>query len=170
VATYAICGSCPHNFITPSKTNCGYFTKSTNGKELRGTEIDTPSLPQLLSVLAPQFTIVQQGANMYGGPLEWVKQSSTELAQTITRSGGKCIWIGPPQSRKQTEPELGRLFDTIQSAVSPYCLMIDSRKYTIYPAIGGDGIHFNFNGNAGEKIAERWAIDSFKLFSTILIK
>lgn len=168
VATYASCGSSPQSWFTKEKTGCGYFFKDADGRERRGLEAETPLIADLLKAHQPRYTVVALGANLYGGPLEWVRDTSAEMAQAIVRSGSRCVWIGPPQGRNEPEPELGRLFDILRAAVGPYCLLIDSRKYTAYPAVGGDGIHFDSIGESGQRTAEEWALFAFNAFSPVL--
>lgn len=168
VATYAICGSSPQSWFSGEQTNCGYFIKDTDGKEQRDWTRKTPLLANLLAVHQPSYTIVELGANMYGRPLEWVEKTSHEMAMAIVNSGSKCIWIGPPQARIQPEPELERVFDALRAGVVPYCLLFDSRNYTSYPATGGDGIHFNSLGEAGQHMAENWALSAYYAFSPLL--
>lgn len=168
VATYAICGSSPQSWFAGTKTSCGYFVSDTDGKEQRGWERDTPLLVNLLALHRPSYTVVELGANMYGGSIEWVEQTSHEMAMAIVNSGSKCIWIGPPQARLQPEPELGRMFEALRAGVGQYCLLFDSRKFTTYPATGGDGIHFNSLGESGQHIAENWALSAYYAFSPLL--
>jgi hypothetical protein len=168
VATYAVCGSSPQSWFDGFKTECGYFFKDTAGREQRGFTIETPQLANLLSMHQPRYTVVELGANMYGGPVEWVENTANEMAMAIVNSGSKCIWIGPPQARIEPEPGLGQLFDALNRAVGPYCLFFDSRKFTSYPATGGDGIHFNSLGEPGQHIAENWALSAFYAFNPLL--
>lgn len=168
VATYAICGSSPHNWFEGAKTNCGYFFKDKEGREQRGWEIATPLMTNLLSLHQPRYTVVELGANMYGRPADWVEKTAHDMAMAIVSSGSKCIWIGPPNARIQPEPELGRVFDALRRGVGQYCLLFDSRNVTAYPAAGGDGIHFNTLGEPGARIAEQWALSAFYAFNPLL--
>jgi len=168
VATYAICGSSPQSWFQGDKTQCGYFFRDTQGREQRGWEAKTPLLANLLVTHQPSYTVVELGANMYGYPSEWVEKTSHEMAMAIVNSGSKCIWIGPPRARIQPEPELSRVFEAMRAGVGQYCLFFDSRKFTIYPDTGGDGIHFNTLGEAGQRIAENWALSAFYAFSPVL--
>lgn len=168
VATYAICGSSPHNWFEGGKTNCGYYFRDTEGREQRGWEMATPLIASLLTAHQPRYTVVQLGANMYGRPVEWVEKTSHEMAMTIVNAGSKCIWIGPPRARVQSEYELGQVFDALRAGVGPYCLLFDSRNVTSYPASGGDGIHFNTLGEPGARIAENWALSAFYAFNPLL--
>lgn len=169
VATYAICGSSPQSWFQGDRTPCGYFLKDTAGREQRGLEMDTPLIANLLKRHQPRYTVIELGANMYGGSAEWVEQTANELAMAIVNSGSKCIWIGPPRARVQPEPELGRVFSSLQKGVVPYCMLFDSRNFTSYPPVGGDGIHFNSLGEPGQHIAENWALSAFYAFSPLLI-
>lgn len=168
VATYATCGSAPQSWFLGGKTNCGYFFRDTQGREQRGWEATTPLLTDLIALHQPRYTVVELGANMYGHPSDWVEKTSHEMAMAIVNSGSKCIWIGPPQARIQPEPELGRVFDALQKGVGQYCLLFDSRKHTTYPAIGGDGIHFNSLGDVGQHMAENWALSAYYAFSPVI--
>ncbi len=168
VATYAICGSSPQSWFLGGKTNCGYFFRDTEGREQRGWEAETPLIANLLAAHQPRYTVVELGANMYGHSPEWVEKTSHEMAMAIVNSGSKCIWIGPPRARIQSEPELGRVFDAMRAAVGQYCLLFDSRSFTTYPASGGDGIHFNTLDEVGQRIAENWALSAFYAFSPVL--
>jgi hypothetical protein len=168
VATYATCGSAPHSWLLGGKTNCGYFFRDVEGREQRGWEAANPLLTDLIAAHQPRYTVVELGANMYGHPSDWVEKTSHEMAMAIVNSGSKCIWIGPPQARIQPEPELGRVFDALQKGVGQYCLLFDSRKYTTYPAIGGDGIHFNTLGDVGQHMAENWALSAYYAFSPVI--
>jgi hypothetical protein len=168
VATYAICGSSPQSWFQGMTTECGYFFKDTAGRELRGQQGQTPRMADLLNVHQPRYTVIELGANMYGGPVEWVEKTSLEMAMAVVSSGSKCIWIGPPRARVQPEPELGRIFDALQRSVGQYCLLFDSRKFTNYPATGGDGIHFDSLGEPGRHIAQNWALSAFYAFRPVL--
>jgi len=168
VYTYAICGSSPSSWFDGWKTGCGYYFKAPEGQELRGLEKDTPLLPKLLATHQPRYTIVELGANMYGAPSEWIERTSHNMAMAIVNSGSKCIWIGPPKARIQSEAEARRLFDALSAGVLPYCLLFDSRKVTAYPAQGGDGIHFNTLGDAGARMAGNWALAAFYAFNPLI--
>jgi len=168
VATYALCGSSVQTWLWGGMTNCGYFFKDAQGKEQRGWEVEAPRMATLLKVHQPAHTVVQLGANMYGHPPEWIEKTAHEMAMAIVNSGSKCIWIGPPQARIQPEPELEKVFAALQRSVGPYCLLFDSRKFTTYPATGGDGIHFNSLGETGQHMAEQWALSAFYAFSPVL--
>ncbi len=168
VATYAVCGSSPHNWLEGGRTNCGYFFKDTEGREQRGWEVSNPQLPRLLREHQPRYTVVELGANMYGRPHDWIEKTAHDMAMAIVSSGSKCIWIGPPNARIQPEPELGHVFDALKKGVGQYCLLYDSRAVTRYPATGGDGIHYNSLGESGARIAESWALSAFYAFNPLL--
>lgn len=168
VATYAVCGSSPLSWFLGDRTSCGFFFRDTEGREQRGLDANNPLLAKLISAHQPRYTVVELGANMYGWPIELIEQASHAMAMAIVNSGSKCIWIGPPQARNQPEPELGRVFEALRSSVGQYCLLFDSRNFTSYPAVGGDGIHFNSLGEPGQRIAEKWALSAFYAFSPVL--
>ena len=168
VYTYAICGSSPDSWFDGWKSNCGYYFKNAEGLEQRGWEKETPLIQNLLALHQPRYTLVELGANMYGSPSEKIQSTSHKMAMAIVNSGSKCIWIGPPRARIQTEAETSRLFEALSAGVLPYCLLFDSRNVTAYPAQGGDGIHFNTLGEIGAHIAENWALSAFYAFSPLL--
>jgi hypothetical protein len=168
VASYATCGSSPESWLTGMKTSCGYVFKNTSGKERRGWDAETPLIVELLKTHQPRYTVVQLGANMYGGTAQWMEKTSHDLAMSIVNSGSKCIWIGPPQARIQSEAGVSRIYNALKSSVGSYCLLFDSRDFTHYPATGGDGVHFNTLGEPGQKIAENWALNAYYAFSPVL--
>lgn len=168
VATYAICGSSPESWFVGAKTDCGYFFRDTEGREQRGWETATPLIANLLIAHQPRYTVVELGANMYGKSPEWMEKTAHEMAMAIVSSGSKCIWIGPPRARVQSEHGLGQVFDALRAGVGQYCLLFDSRNVTSYPASGGDGIHFNTLGEPGARIAENWALAAFYAFRPLL--
>jgi len=168
VETYAVCGSSPHNWFQSTRMGCGYFFKNARGVEQHGIEIETPQLTRLLDKHHPKFTLVALGANMFGGPDYWIKSSAVEMAQTIVSSGSQCIWIAPPQRRGNPEPESSRLFNEINAAVSPYCAVIDSRKYAAYPDNAGDGIHYDLVAETGPMLAGKWADGIFRELKPLL--
>ena len=168
VATYAVCGSSPDSWLSGFKTNCGYFFRDAQGHEQRGWEAETPRMTELLKTHQPAYTVVELGANMYGHTPEWIGQTSHEMAMAIVNSGSKCIWVGPPQARIQSEEKLGQVFAGLRKSVGQYCLLFDSRKFTRYPDSGGDGIHFDTLGENGQRAAEKWALSAFYAFSPVL--
>ena len=168
VASYATCGSSPESWLTGMRTSCGYVFKDTSGKERRGWDAETPLIADLLRTHQPRYTVVQLGANMYGGTAQWMEKTSYDLAMAIVNSGSKCIWVGPPKARIQSDVGVSRVYNTLKASVGQYCLLFDSRNFTHYPANGGDGIHFNTLGEPGQKIAENWALNAFYAFSPVL--
>jgi hypothetical protein len=149
-------------------TNCGYYFKDIDGREQRGWDIDTPLINKLISMYQPRYTVVELGANMYGHPPEWVEKTAHTMAMAIVNSGSKCIWIGPPRARIQTESGVAQVFDALHAGVGAYCMLFDSRNVTNYPASGGDGIHFNTLGEPGQRMAEKWALSAFYAFNPLL--
>jgi hypothetical protein len=168
VATYAICGSSPGDWMSGMTTPCGYAIKGTRGEEVRGLEAVVPNYLDLVTTHAPRVVIVELGANMLGGSREWIETTSKALAQTITRAGSACFWIGPPQDRTHSKVELATLYEQIGTAVSSDCVLIDSRDSTFFPETGGDGVHFDSLGEEGIRIAETWAQSTFSRLSALL--
>ena len=161
VATYASCGSSPDWWTLGRPTTCGYMWKDLSGNVQSGTDATTPLISTLLAQIKPMFTVVEQGTNLYGAPLDYASSTSQALAQAIVNSGSKCIWIGPPTSAQQDGTPEGQMWDAMTAVLSPLCQVIDSRPYTYYPATGGDGTHYDSLGPVGVQIATDWANQVF---------
>lgn len=162
VATYASCGSIGKWWTTQQKTTCGYYSRDLSGKITQVTTHPTPKLTTLLAEVNPQAVIVELGSNYVKTPSdEFVKNDITTFVKTIKDSGATCFWISAPDMRLYRN-EIARLDRLVNEAVGNDCVMFDSKKFTNYPATGGDGVHYWFN--AGLPIARKWADGAFEAF------
>lgn len=80
------------------------------------------------------YVIVFLGANDYGS-----KPNPSGIVKSITDSGAKCIWVGPPLIRGQKSVTN----DHLKKSVSPNCTYVDTQALSI-PLV--DGIHPTTSG------------------------
>lgn len=162
VATYASCGSIGKWWTTQQKTTCGYYEKDLNGKVTQANTHPTPELTSLLAEVKPQVVIVELASNYVKTPSdEFVKNDIKAFVKTIKDAGASCFWISAPDMRLYRN-DIPRLDKLVYEAVGNDCVMFDSKKFTNYPATGGDGIHYWFS--AALPIAHKWADGAFEAF------
>jgi hypothetical protein len=162
VASYASCGSTPYSWFSGWVTPCGYRERGEDGKVITSPTSPTPLIAELLKKHQPDVTLIALGANLFNTPFETSAKVTDDLVQTVAASGSKCIWIGPPDSRDRSGPKMDETYGILRGASYPECLFLDSRKWTHYPATGGDGTHYDHLGPEGVKISEAWAMKVFE--------
>lgn len=151
----ASCGSEPRWWLEGKTTNCGLRTLYPNGFDDEIHKAQTPKIAELLSIVKPKVTIVQLGSNLVLVSDEEREKSTDAMMDLIEHKGGQCIWIGAPDSRKFSAGDINNVHNILKKlAKKHHCTLIDSRKYTKYPA-GGDGLHYG--GKEGAPIARYWA-------------
>jgi len=166
VSTFASCGSSPSWWFSGRATTCGYYEHLATGesRSLYPSNEPTPVLTTLLQELNPELVIVELGANLMGASLDHAETTTRQMVDAIQAAGSRCIWVGPPHGRGRPEPQFSNLYDRLRTTVSPYCeSFIDSRPMAHYPAVGGDGIHYDHLGPPGRAIARAWAQSVFEL-------
>ena len=146
VSTYAVCGSSPEWFFTGQKTYCGTYFHPADGKP--PSDARTPLISPLLQSLKPEYTIVALGANQLNGSVEGAKKQVQHLVKEIHEKGSQCIWVGPPDEGFISRTAQDHFYEMLHSQLSDLdCQLIDSRKYTHYPVLGGDirgdNIHYD---------------------------
>jgi len=157
VAGYASCGSAPHSWYNDWVTTCGWAERAADGKSQGGTRGPTPRLQSLLQVHRPKTLVVALGANLMGFGMDWIRNTTSRMVETIRASGAKCFWIGPPHGRNKTEPKFSQLVTELERLTQGVCEFVDSRPITEYPAAGGDGAHFDgLPAAVRDPILERW--------------
>jgi hypothetical protein len=156
VAVFSSCGSSARNWLNENgleKTVCGFWMKD-NEIEKRVTNFKTPSLNELLSKYNPNVTIVQLGTNMAASKITENHQTSVEkIMELISKSGSKCIWIGPPDANSKIVPDerLKIVNDYLVSLSAKWnCTYVDSLSKTSFPVESKEGIHYP------PKHAEAW--------------
>ncbi|HCT99602.1 MAG TPA: hypothetical protein DF614_05965 [Methylococcaceae bacterium] len=160
ITTVASCGSDPKWWLEGKPTNCGFWQRRADGVEIEEHKAYTPKLDTLLRS-KPKLTLVALGSNIILMNEEERVTYTQALMAMIEKKSSRCIWIGPPDSRKFSVAEIGAVYSLLKTLAKPHhCQVIDSRKYTLYPSIGGDGLHYG--GKEGTVIALHWAE---KLFS-----
>ncbi len=149
-------------YVTP----CG-FASSTHSTGTRACEkIKTPSIKDIWAnfseATSVKTTIIIQGTNIpVRSSAEKTEQTryASSLIQKTFEVSQNCIWVGPPNmTRKGYEAaDVQDKYDVIKAAISQVanktgrtCLLIDSRKHSVYPPGGTgkhDGIHYNWPGS-----------------------
>lgn len=154
--TVASCGSEPHWWLTGKPTHCGLRTLYPNGFDNTIHNAPTPKIVDLLNLTKPKMTIVQLGSNLVLLSPQEREIYTQAMLDVIKQSGGQCIWISAPDSRKLSSVDLQAVHDMLKTVTKKnHCKLIDSRKYTKYPSSGGDGLHYG--GQEGGLIATQWA-------------
>lgn len=171
-------------------TSCGYFEQRENGSIIESAKHLTPLFQELLTELKPTHLIIEQGPNLWsyfdeyrtvkdknGKTIRTLKSNDeltldrkyavkelAKMAKDAQNSKAKCIWVGQPDSRKKgAGGKLDEFASFVKDAVAPFgCVYFDSLKYTKYPKVGGDGLHYW--GAQGGLTACHWAVSIFKDF------
>ena len=158
VRTEAFGGANPQWFMNGQRAVCGSYSKDENGHEVStgNNQINTPLLSDMLGSYKPSVLVVSLGANMVAFPEATQRSMVTNLLDQAKAAGCQIVWVGPPDSRAQKDSDIARLHSVLESELPKYDgVLVDSRKYTKYPASGGDGIHYW--GDEGVATARKWA-------------
>ncbi len=151
----ASCGSEPRWWLDGKTTSCGLRTLYPNGFDDEIHKAQTPKIAELLNIVKPKITVVQLGSNLVLVSNEEREKSTDAMMDLIEKKGGQCVWISAPDSRKFSAAEINNVNELLKKLAKKHrCKLIDSRKYTKYPA-GGDGLHYG--GKDGAPIAKYWA-------------
>jgi len=157
VTSVASCGSSPSNWMgvnkTYSPTNCGYWRKESNGKEIsvKSHAID-PFLDEVKKA-KPDLTVIALGTNILASPQNIDKEILVmeKMVKEVKRAGSRCVLIGPPDAKKL--PFAALVVDgtsKMKHLADAYdCKFINSSVMTKYEG-KGDGIHY------GAKEATEW--------------
>jgi hypothetical protein len=137
--------------------------------KLQQHDLRTPSLDELLRVpdgaYERQVVVLTLGSNVPGDPNVLTAPVEQAVRSIEARSDTVCVWVGPPAIRKWSTGYADKVYAAIRDGIhaaeggaprkTPACHLIDSRRYSSYPA-GGDGTHLGFTA-AGVQAANRWA-------------
>jgi len=155
ITTVASCGSDPKWWIESKPTSCGFWQRRPDGSQIEEHKANTPKLEKLMHN-KPKLTIVALGSNIVLMNEDERITYTDKLMEMIEKKSSRCIWIGPPDSRKFSVQEINSVYSLLKKMSKPHhCQLIDSRKYTLYPSVGGDGLHYG--GKEGTVIALHWA-------------
>ncbi len=162
VATYGSCGSIASWWKSGKKTVCGFYSRNQNGDKVEQKIHTTPIIDHLLSHIRPEIVILEFGGN-YGRIKsdEFVINDIKSFIKKIKSSGASCFYITNPDSRSNRK-NIPRLSQLIKKAVGSECPIFESYRFTQYPQIGGDGIHYSFRSN--KHLAFEWAKNVFEVF------
>jgi len=166
VSFYAFGGTKAIDWIEGNNLTWGFWEHHTGRLDRRSINRNTPKLLELIQTHRPHTVIIVLGTNMV-----WRQQIPEDgknvqyLMNLTKRSGAKCIWVGPPDLKVNTQEqarwvtEIHQLLE--QQAATNGCQLIDSWNFTNYPENSGDGIHYDQVPGIGARLAEAWAQDVF---------
>lgn len=175
LTSYTLGGASPNWLLRRPISPRGYVFNSCEGKpllprsKLSKRNVRTPVLEEILRVpegtYERQVVILTLGSNVPGAPAVHTAPVERIVRAVNTRPDAVCIWVGPPTSRKWSATYSDRVYQAIREGIraaegaqprrAPACHLIDSRRFSAYPA-GGDGTHYGFSP-AGIAEAHRWA-------------
>lgn len=167
VASYASCGSSPSTWVRSSsnfqQTNCGFWSKSPSGKEIRVKSHKLPSFQEAITQSQPNLTIISLGTNALSSSQNIKNEVShaERMMETLQKANSQCVWIGPPDlDKKPFSANLEQGVRAFKAAAEKYkCKYIDSTRYTSYPKGKSDGIHYSPKDSKawGEAVAKELA-------------
>ncbi len=156
---YAVCGSSPNWWLNGTETQCGYWQLDSKGHEIKTIREATPDLKELIQNIKPNLIIIEQGTNLIRLKPVDVKQQVIQLIDVIkAMTPAQIVWVGPPDARAYSKQAINSTFLTLLDVCSeqrPKIKLIDSRKFTHYPASANDGVHYY--GSDGELENSKWA-------------
>ncbi len=163
VASFASWGTSPASWFAHTENRNPYFEHGPDGRLVDVQSAPTPVFGELLAQYHPTLTIIELGSNLFGVPFDYSAATIHQMAAMTAAAHSECLWIGPPDSRSRTGPQMDELYGILRGASAPYCHFVDSRKLTHYPATGGDDIHYDYLGPDGMKQTRTWARKVFEL-------
>jgi hypothetical protein len=162
VSSFASGGSGAENWVTGKATEWDYYEhRHGQTKPVRKKNQPTPRLDVLLKndKEIEQVAVVQLGGNMLARSDEYNKEWIKKVVDAIKNSGSRCIWVGP-SNRRTNSDKMANFYRLLTSSLKESdCYLVDSRKYTSYPRVIGDGVHFNYFG--GDLVTSHWAKKTF---------
>ena len=176
IASYGSWGSSPSWWRDGTATNYELREWDLAGdRELLTGTNPTPLLSTLVAQTNPSVIVVALGANLLGSPADWIDQSIQNLMDEAHSDAQTCLWIGPPSMRQNgsgkilNDSDYAAVYDSLKShASADGCLLIDSYAITHYPAVGGDGMHYDYIPNIGLTLADNWADQVFNDLKTAI--
>jgi len=172
--TVASCGVSPNAFLQGLSTKCGFLSLDLNWNETKKTKSKTPLMDDLSELVKPDLTVVALGANLINWATskpEFSARQTRELAQKISASGSKCLWVGPPNGRNKPIDKLTTLYEMLMRETKDYCMFFDSRPESLsfldFEELSkkanksGDGVHYDSLGQVGRTAMRKWAREVF---------
>jgi hypothetical protein len=160
VRSVGVSGSSPSWWWNGTVTKSGYVDRKADGskdqpKDWRSPRA-TPAYSKLLQEHQPDMVIISLGANMLGSSASKIQSDCGRLITEARNAGAQVVWVGPPDARSAERNKMrGDFYQTMASVANGQATLIDSRKFTKYPASGGDGTHYW--GSEGSATARKWA-------------
>ncbi|MBU6155224.1 MAG: hypothetical protein KGP28_13050, partial [Bdellovibrionales bacterium] len=140
---YASCGTVASSWFTGSRTRCGFYFRTEEGKILEGKSGNTPKISGMIQTLKPDLLVVQLAGNYSVGFDESsAVKDMRRIVELIKDLPIACLWIAAPDARVNTTAR-SKLYSWVASATGDRCTVLDSRAFTRYPEHEGDGIHYS---------------------------
>jgi hypothetical protein len=144
VDTYAIGGATPDSFFDGFQSSCTYVAHTDNQTRPGPRACGHAPTPRVSEVLHGQIAVIELGTNLMwnlDAPDAWgqAERSLRRMAEYAQAHSSLCLWVGPPDMRIITRENQAKLYELL--ARMP-CELIDSREYSKYPDVGGDGCHY----------------------------
>ena len=173
--SYTLGGASPAWLLHQQASPRGYAFNSCEGKplvprsRLPKRDLRTPVLEDVLRVpegaYERQVVVLTLGSNVPGEPSVLSAPVESIVRTVNARTDATCVWVGPPSNRSFSAAYSDKVYEAIREGIraaevgqkrrGPACHLLDSRRFSTYPA-GGDGVHYAFTPS-GIAAAYRWA-------------
>jgi len=139
VYSYAVCGSTPQDWISPSVTSCGTGEHADKAPVViqQGSR-PTWNINNLIAQDHPNLILVELADTMagYGAQMElpWIHQQINGLTGRIAATHISCVWVGPAWGQDsgpyhKTVARVQEMSQLLSSSVAP-CAYIDSTTFS----------------------------------------
>ncbi|WP_413561049.1 hypothetical protein [Bdellovibrio sp. HCB209] len=139
------CGSTPANWIgvrtSFEKANCGFWQRDINNQEKESAEVKSRSIYEEIAKADPDLTVIVLGTYMLKSSrfLKDEESSVEKILLEVEKARSKCIWIGPPQIKK--EPYASNYSEGVKLlkkwVTKNRCDFVDSSQFSKYKGKGG---------------------------------
>lgn len=148
VTFYAASSATPDYYYYGTSSHGGFYQHPANAQASESNKENpdqpTPKLTALLAQSKATVTVVALSTNLLRGSLDTARAQILRTIKTIRDSGSQCIWVGGPDERFVAHDVQDELYKILKSATDEGgCALIDSRRYTHYPDVGGGGVHYD---------------------------
>lgn len=169
ISVYAVGGTNAIDWVNGLQAKWGYWEHHTGHQDIRSMAQVTPRLEELVKKHNPDAVLVELGTNQIWNEFTAAdKADILKIVSIINDSGAKCYWVGPPDLRL-SEDYLVKFKQVKEMLTNELpqknCQIFKSWEFTHYPALGGDGIHYD--GELKE-IAANWARATYHWAFSIL--
>ena len=139
VYSYAVCGSVPSDWTSPSTTSCGTGQHLDKSPVVMQQGIrPTWNLNNLIAQHHPNLIVVELGDTIegYDGKMElpWIHQQLNGLTTRLAATKIACVWVGPTWGQDKapyhkSDAHVQQMSQLLASSVSP-CVFVDSLTFS----------------------------------------